>query len=353
MDIKRISMRTAYFIIAAIILAAASLPDRNPAFAAGSMAACNPRMFPCLMQPEELFGWLKAGNYLNWYHDGEIHQSAGPHNMVRTFYNQILEDSMKAGNKTHPMGAMAVKELYQGDKLIGWSSIAKIKDTGDQPSQWYFYQTQDITDPTKYDTAEPGAAACTVCHVNGEDMILSGFPLKSPVERVDSAPAKSDPLPTTTPPAASDPPAKNGGPKAPPPMSIVPTDTGKLFAWLQADSYKDWQSNTEIHQSAGPHGMVKVFYSPGLYNSMKAGNTVHPLGSSAVKELYDANDALIGWLVLNRTKNTKTERDNWFFYWVTSTTDGSQPKVADWGVTTCADCHQKGTGMIMSGYPLP
>lgn len=233
----------------------------------------------------------------------------------------------------HPKDAIAVKELYQDSVVTGWAVLYKGKNTGDPASQWFNYQTNDRSDPTRFDVADWDAATCTPCHqAGGVDMIISGYPLAGAVQSAD-------------PPALSKMFA-NG-------IAAIPTDTTDLFTWLKKKTYSQWYSNTSIHQSVGPHGNVKSYYNPTLEASYKNGKAEFPIGVAAVKEVYDSNNALAGWVVLEKTKMTQNERDGWFFYWKDSIKDPTQYKVADWGVAACADCHEKGHNMMMmSGYPL-
>jgi hypothetical protein len=99
---------------------------------------------------------------------------------------------MKAGDMTHPMGAMAVKELYDGGKLIGWAALAKSKDTGNEPGRWFYFQTRDMTDATKADSSEWGSPMCDFCHTPDKGIILSGYPLRKAVDRVDPSASPTD-----------------------------------------------------------------------------------------------------------------------------------------------------------------
>jgi hypothetical protein len=70
---------------------------------------------------------------------------------------------------------------------------------------------------------------------------------------------------------------------------------------------------------------VRIFVNDTLDASMKAGSASHPVGSSAVKEMYDGDGDLQGWAVMQKTQADSEGGKGWFWYEVTSTTDGSSP----------------------------
>ena len=139
--------------------------------------------------------------------------------------------------------------------------------------------------------------------------------------------------------------------------SIVPVAKDEVFSYLQAGSYKDFASQESAqHPGRGPHtkfGLpVRVFLGPKLDASLKAGNTSHPAGSSAVKEMYDASGNLQGWAVMVKTSADSAGGKGWFWYEVTSTTDGSTPVATGNGVPLCFGCHFIGRDFVLTGYPL-
>jgi hypothetical protein len=106
--------------------------------------------------------------------------------------------------------------------------------------------------------------------------------------------------------------------------SIVPVTKDELFSYLQAGSYKGLAAKESgRHPTRGPHTKfgwpVRVFLDPKLDASLKAGNTSHPAGSAAVKEMYDASGKLQGWAVMVKTSADSAGGKGWFWYEVTST----------------------------------
>jgi hypothetical protein len=139
--------------------------------------------------------------------------------------------------------------------------------------------------------------------------------------------------------------------------SIVPVTKDNLFSYLQAGSYKRLAAKeSDNHPTRGPHTKigwpVRVFLSPKLDASLKAGNTSHPAGSAAVKEMYDSSGKLQGWAVMVKTAADSAGGKGWFWYEVTSTTDGSKPVATGNGVPLCFGCHFTGRDFVLTDYPL-
>ena len=127
-----------------------------------------------------LMNWLNGGYYTSWYSESKVHASTGPHTDVKVFYNSILEASMKAGNKNHPVGATAVKEQSEGGTHYGWSVSIKLQEESAYGDGWYWFESVDKTDISMVPFEGVGHQLCTGCHVRpgNKDLILSGFPLK-------------------------------------------------------------------------------------------------------------------------------------------------------------------------------
>lgn len=138
----------------------------------------------------------------------------------------------------------------------------------------------------------------------------------------------------------------------------VPADKDALFAYLQSKSYEKLAAKeSKSHPSAGPHTSVglpvRVFMNAVLDKSMAAENEEHPKGSSVVKEMFSKDGALRGWAVAVKVDDASGDGgEGWYWYEVTSTTDGSNPVAADKGVGLCAGCHVAGTDFVLSEYPL-
>ena len=139
--------------------------------------------------------------------------------------------------------------------------------------------------------------------------------------------------------------------------SVVPVTKDKLFSYLQAGSYKNLAAKESgRHPSRGPHTKfgwpVRVFMGPKIDASLKAGNASHPIGSSIVKEMYDDSGKLQGWAVMVKTSDDSAGGKGWFWYEVTSTTDGSKPVASGNGIPLCFGCHSTGRDFVLTKYPL-
>lgn len=124
----------------------------------------------------ELIPWLEAGHYLEWAGESGIHDSSGPHfGGVRTYVNNILLESLQSGAAEHPMGSVAVKELYgSGDTIGGYSVTFKVQAASEGGNGWYWYE--GFEGSTYADGT--GKGLCTGCHIEGDDFFRSPFPLQ-------------------------------------------------------------------------------------------------------------------------------------------------------------------------------
>jgi len=139
--------------------------------------------------------------------------------------------------------------------------------------------------------------------------------------------------------------------------SVIPTDQAALFRYLQEGSYKTFTAKeSDLHPSTGPHtkfGLpVRVFIDSKMDASLRAGNDSHPAGAGIVKEIYDADRNLQGWAVMVKTAADSADGKGWFWYEVTSTTDGSKPVAAGNGVPLCFGCHIAGNDYVLTEFPL-
>ncbi len=109
----------------------------------------------------------QTGAYLAWKAEPMVHQTTGPHgDTVRTFVNEPLCASLKAGNTTHPIGSVVVKELFSSGTRTGWAVDAKGDDgvwvffEGFEPqlNQYFFRGTGNL---------------CANCHASGVDFVLT------------------------------------------------------------------------------------------------------------------------------------------------------------------------------------
>ncbi len=128
-----------------------------------------------------LLRWLKAAAYRERFvGEPEVHPSTAEGRVhganVRTYYNPILADDLRAGRITFRRGAAMVKELYfdEVDRLAGHSVMIKVRpNSGGSGRGWLFYETLDGTNRAA--SFGRGLAVCTGCHQSGVDFLRSGF----------------------------------------------------------------------------------------------------------------------------------------------------------------------------------
>lgn len=114
-----------------------------------------------------LLSVAQSGAYLSWKAEPAPHQTSGPHGgQVRTFVNDVLYASMKAGNTTHPRGSIVVKELFSNGARNGWAVDAK-----DDEGTWVFFEGFE-PQLNQYFFRGTGNL-CSNCHAGGVDFVLT------------------------------------------------------------------------------------------------------------------------------------------------------------------------------------
>jgi len=278
---------------------------------------------------------------------------------------------------TFPDGTVIIKELV----LVGATQAvsgkgyfmgeftgleAAIKDSErfkDEPGFWAYFSFGHSYPLADSSQAFP-APACNACHAASaaDDFVFTQF---YPVLRaakgsnsgktMDSGSKEYQKIMGTMTAAMN--PAFEPTAETPKVDSVVPVAKDKLFSYLQAGSYKNLAAKESgRHPTRGPHTKigwpVRVFLGPNLDASLKAGNTSHPAGSAAVKEMYDGSGKLQGWAVMVKTTADSAGGKGWFWYEITSTTDGSKPVATGNGVPLCFGCHFTGRDFVLTDYPL-
>lgn len=122
---------------------------------------------------QRVFKWLAEKRYSNFVSDSRVHlsSSGAVHGDVKIFFNDKLAASMEAGNDTHPIGSMSVKELYKDGNLYGWALSLKTKEDDGKGNGWYWYENLSLTDGSKPVGASLGDPSCIGCHAPGKDFI--------------------------------------------------------------------------------------------------------------------------------------------------------------------------------------
>ena len=135
---------------------------------------------------------------------------------------------------------------------------------------------------------------------------------------------------------------------------IPPVNGVEILEWLKAGNYKNWTHESEAHRSDGRHSETVIAYLNNLLDTSLANNegAQHPMGSSAVKELFDEENQLNGWAVYVKTDNDSANGNNWYWYEILGTTPDSYVVADGKGVGQCVGCHAPGKDFVLIPYPL-
>lgn len=132
------------------------------------------------------------------------------------------------------------------------------------------------------------------------------------------------------------------------PPDAAPVDSAELVPWLEAGNYTGWPAESEAHASAGPHfTAVRTFVNDTLLGSLEAGSEDHPVGSTAVKELYGSGPEVGGWAVMVKVAPGSSD-DNWYWYEVFEGTTYAD----ETGNAGCGNCHGQGQDFVRTPIPL-
>lgn len=132
------------------------------------------------------------------------------------------------------------------------------------------------------------------------------------------------------------------------PADAAPANSSELVPWLEAGSYTAWPAESEAHPSAGPHfTAVRTFVNDTLLVSLEAGAEDHPVGSTAVKELYGSDPEIGGWAVMVKVAPGSSD-DNWYWYESFQGTTYAD----ETGNAGCGNCHSMGLDFVRTPIPL-
>lgn len=128
------------------------------------------------------------------------------------------------------------------------------------------------------------------------------------------------------------------------------TSEAGITAFVREGRYKEWLAEPLVHRTNAPHGdKVRVFFNDIVTNSLRAGNTTHPVGSILVKELYEDDGERLRGHALDVKITEGSGKDTWLFY------EGFGPDYSNnyygRGHNTCHGCHESGIDYVTS--PLP
>jgi hypothetical protein len=120
--------------------------------------------------------FVREGRYKDWVAEPTVHETRAPHgSKVRVFFNDTVVQSLRAGNATHPVGSVLVKELFEDDgkTLRGYALDVKITE-GAGKDTWIFYEGFAPDYDNNY--YGRGHSTCHGCHESGTDYVTSPLP---------------------------------------------------------------------------------------------------------------------------------------------------------------------------------
>jgi hypothetical protein len=160
-------MKTLVLVACTVALAGCHPPLSTPGTQSGTPQA------PPTTDPDAVAAWLAGGQYLAWHCEPEPHAARGPgaHGHTRICSNDALAAH---GEGEYPVDSAAVKELYDGNRLIGYAAYRHVAPGGDGAS-WFWYERFGQS-PNAFGLGDDNAPrdVCVDCHRNAGRK--SGFP---------------------------------------------------------------------------------------------------------------------------------------------------------------------------------
>lgn len=126
---------------------------------AEEMLGLDEKLAPPELTEAGMDAWLAKGLYRMWPCEAAP-QQRGTHQLNRICNNSLLA----GGTPPFPRGATSVKELHQGDRVIGYAVHVRLGE-GDGGARRYWYEKINGRVPAN----GKGAAACTGCHDNAPE----------------------------------------------------------------------------------------------------------------------------------------------------------------------------------------
>ncbi|NER12608.1 hypothetical protein GWK08_04090 [Leptobacterium flavescens] len=267
----------------------------------------------------------------------------------------LVKELVSVGTKSAASG----NGYFMGE-FIGLEATVKSKEHfPHEPGNWAYFSFTNPEGDLKSDARAFETNQCNSCHEAnaGDDFV---FTQHYPVLAVANSVGK-DVIPENDPERTASSPPSIWDPTAPTPENLdigIPLDKSELFAYLSSKKYRSFKTQEkEKHPSAGPHtkiGLpVKVFMNDIIAGSLDANNAEHPMGSTIVKEMFNADGDLAGWAVMAKTQEKTAEGNGWFWYEVTSVEDENSIAAMGNGVIGCISCHNIASkDMVRTAYPL-
>ena len=133
-------------------------------------------------------------------------------------------------------------------------------------------------------------------------------------------------------------------------IESLDTSEAGITAFVREGRYKQWLAEPAVHETRAPHGSkVRVFFNEKAVASLRAGNTVHPVGTILVKEMYASDGVTKKGHAVEVKVAEGPGKDTWIFY------EGFTPDYSRnyYGRAhdTCHGCHSAGRDYVTTGLP--
>lgn len=155
--------------LVATVLALAAAACTDPGAGSYDDDLMNPQVPP--RGTVDLQAWLAQGHYQQWICEPAAHpgRAPSPHGPSRICNNDALH---AAAAGAFPVGAAAVKELFDGSMVTSYAVARKIT-AGEGGGRWYWYEGG----PDKIFANSEGAANCVSCHTQAaRDFVFTIVP---------------------------------------------------------------------------------------------------------------------------------------------------------------------------------
>lgn len=109
-----------------------------------------------------IVAFLETDEHETWVKEPAVHRSAGPHDHVRSYFNDAYAAARRSSMLPMPVGATSVKEIYrEGEETpYGYAVSIKTRD-GDGADTWTWLESLGLPDVAYFGVANP---TCEGCH---------------------------------------------------------------------------------------------------------------------------------------------------------------------------------------------
>jgi hypothetical protein len=144
-------------LVQVLVLAGCHDPLGTPGSQAGGLQV------PPTTDPAAIAEWLAGGQYRSWHCEAQPHaaRSPGAHGHTRICSNDALAAH---GEGEYPVDSAAVKELYDGDRVVGFAAYRHVT-AGSDGASWFWYEGKgDSTYAFGLGDSAAPREVCVACH---------------------------------------------------------------------------------------------------------------------------------------------------------------------------------------------